>query len=484
MRAPTHGRSAVLKAALVLATIVALLVTSPSGGVAVPGEVVGVQGAAARARPVIVIHSVGARQVGESVPISGRTARHTRGRHKLVLQQYSASGRWVTRSSQLVRNGPYRFASRRVSSPGVVRFRTVLYGRGRPVAYSRHLVVRVVATSKTCASAPSATTCPRPAATTEERTTATPYCPQLTVTVQAWKRSVTWRWSTSTTRWVKVYSAWVAGAQSLRPAGAADCVKVVDEVPPAAALPDLRIKDLTKCGRGDSEATNGTCFMIVPSAPYNADFPALEGRKLLKFGVITLNVGAGPGEVIADRSAEQAEDWKAYQSFYDADGTLLGSRPAPGVEFYFAGDGHNHWHVRDFDSYELLDAAGTTQAAAEKHGYCMQDNTSYGPLNGMPGVPAAPVYADATSCGKALPQALTIVHGLSRGWGDTYPTTLPDQAIDITDVPDGVYTVRIAADSAQAVIESDETNNVTEVKIQITGDVVTVLPGTSSGGLP
>lgn len=351
------------------------------------------------------------------------------------------------------------------------------------------LSVKIIARppAPTCANRPSPTTCAKPASFIQRRSVeVAAHCPQLSVTVRDEVRTVPWRWDSGTRRWVQNPQPWVPvpGTETQRPAGAADCVKIVPEVPAAAVLPDVQIKDLTACGKGDSDATGGTCFMIIPSAPYNPDFPSLAGRKLLKFGVITINSGAGPGEIIADRSAPDAADWKAYQSFYDASGKLLGSMVKPEVQFYFAGDGHNHWHVRDFDDYELLDSTGTQVARAEKHGYCMQDNTSYAPMAGQTGVPLEPVYKVADSCGKGLPNALMIVHGLSSGWGDTYPTSLPDQAIDITDVPDGTYVVRVHADARGAVTESSENNNIAEVQIQITGNTVTVMPGSSSGGLP
>ena len=41
--------------------------------------------------------------------------------------------------------------------------------------------------------------------------------------------------------------------------------------------------------------------------------------------------------------------------------------------------------------------------------------------------------------------------GLSVGWGDTYPLTLPDQYIDITAVTPGRYRLNVTADAAQSV---------------------------------
>ncbi len=442
----------------------------------------------ANVKPRAALYAVGTRYAGSPIPIRGYTAGVSAGKHRLVLQRYTSTDRrWVVRATRYVRTGAYAFANQTWATPGWVKYRTVLFNGRTRLKISNVITVRLLpaapAPAPTCANAPSPTTCPKPAAFTELRTVDQPFCQQLTVATHQEKRTVDWRWDTTKKKWVTSPSSWatVPGSQGQRAAGTADCVKVLPGMPAGAALPDLRIKDLTKCGLGDSQATGGTCFKIDPSAPFNPDFPSLQGKKLLKFGVITMNTGAGPAEIIADRSGTDATAWRAYQTIYNSSGTRLGSLVASGVQFYFAGDGHNHWHVRDFDNYNLLDASGHEVARAEKHGYCMQDNTSYGPLQGQPGIPNDPVYLESTSCGKGLPNALTIIHGLSRGWGDTYPTTLPDQAIDITGVQDGTYTVQVKADAVGAVRESNENNNTASVKIQISGNTVTVVPGTATG---
>ena len=78
------------------------------------------------------------------------------------------------------------------------------------------------------------------------------------------------------------------------------------------------------------------------------------------------------------------------------------------------------------------------------------------------------------------PSTLDITHGLSVGWGDTYPATLPDQAIDITGLADGNYTVKVTADTAGNIRESNEANNAATALIKITGNTVTLL-STSDG---
>jgi hypothetical protein len=326
----------------------------------------------------------------------------------------------------------------------------------------------------------------QPEADVHTRTTDSgpPNCQQLLVPVVVQQRTSTWKQDPQTGKWVESWGPWENGGTSVRQATAADCLKIIDAVPSAAVLPDLQIKQLDRCGRGDLIATGGDCFQIVDPAPYDEDFPSLEGRKLLKFPVVTFNVGAGPSEIIADRGATDVEDWTAYQTVYDRQGQALGSLYEPGIEFYYAGDGHNHWHIRDFDSYEIRDNAGTVVRTSEKHGYCQQDNTTYDTMAGRPGVPSDPVYLDETSCGKGLPQALTIIHGLSRGWGDTYPVSLPDQDIDITDLPDGTYNVVVRADAYDYILETNEANNATSIQIDIVGDEVTIHPSTVLGGVP
>lgn len=321
----------------------------------------------------------------------------------------------------------------------------------------------------------------RPAPVTETRSVIDAgSCPTLTVTYRNQRRTNSWTWAARA--WVPAWSEWLTVSSGTRSATARDCVNVVDHLASDVLLPDIRIKNLDQCGDYDLDATNGTCFTIVNPAPRNPDFPQLRGKKLLKFPVITLNVGAGPSEVIADRSGPTESAWKAYQTFYRPNGERQ-SQPIPAVTFYYAGDGHDHWHFKDFDSYWIESLDGVVVRTAEKHGYCIQDNTEWDGFPGDPGVPDAPVYTAGTSCGAGLPNSLTIIQGLSRGWGDTYDTSLPDQAIDITGLPNGRYRVGITADNLGAVRESDETNNTAVMEISISGDSVTTYPSTATGGL-
>lgn len=199
--------------------------------------------------------------------------------------------------------------------------------------------------------------------------------------------------------------------------------------------------------------------------------------KLLKFPAVTANIGNGPMEIRAVRSSSTSDDWVGRQVVHNTDASTT-TLPASGADFYWAGDGHAHWHIRDFDSYELFNSSGTQVQVGEKHGFCFEDNTQYRDWVGHPNrpqVPTSPVYTHEGSCGEAQPAATSIVHGLSVGWGDTYPDTLPDQAIDITGLPDGTYLVKVTADWQHYWRETNESNNSASAQIRITGNTVTLI---------
>lgn len=210
---------------------------------------------------------------------------------------------------------------------------------------------------------------------------------------------------------------------------------------------------------------------------------ATDERKLLKFPVVTTNIGTGPLEVNAIRPNVDSVDWATHQTIYHVNGTKT-VLPKSKSQFYFAGDEHRHWHFKDFDLYELHDATGTKLQIGEKHGFCLEDNTSYRdwPSTGKNGSPKKAVYSEnkTKACGDGLPLALYIQHGLSVGWGDTYPVSLPDQFINITGLPDGVYTVKVTANWQQMIREANYQNNSAVAKIQITGTTVKVISSKSS----
>ncbi len=198
-------------------------------------------------------------------------------------------------------------------------------------------------------------------------------------------------------------------------------------------------------------------------------------QKQLRFSSTIVNVGAGQFEVTGRRPDTNTTEMTTTQRIYDSVGDYRDRSTA--ATFIYSGDGHDHWHVKDLEDYDLfrLDESGNVVEPAvveqgEKIGFCFFDNTNYGSSE----------LKYYVGCENGNPGALGVTMGLSRGWGDTYGVNTVGQYLDITGLADGRYRLRVTADGDSAVgsdrfLESDETNNSTWADLQITGNTVTVL---------
>ena len=177
------------------------------------------------------------------------------------------------------------------------------------------------------------------------------------------------------------------------------------------------------------------------------------GAKLLRFGTIIVNVGEGPFELRGRRADTSRQLMQVRQRIYDENG---GSRYAwTAAVMHYAGDGHDHWHVRKLERIELfaVESPDTVRRIA-KRGYCFLDIT---PFNlRLPDAPQQRVYGESR-CGE--PNSLTVRPGLSIGWGDDYPWYFPYQWIVATGLPSGRYRLCVTADANGYFAELNEGNN-------------------------
>jgi hypothetical protein len=192
-----------------------------------------------------------------------------------------------------------------------------------------------------------------------------------------------------------------------------------------------------------------------------------DGRKLLRFDSIVVNVGAGPFELHGSRAAGSSSDMTTRQRIFDdAGGYREVSTPAA---MYHGGDGHNHWHVRDLEDFELVRLDnGRLAGTGAKHGFCFFDSSNYG--SGKPAF-----YTQPTGACAGGPSATKTMMGLSPGWGDIYRRSLPDQYIDITGLTSGRYRLEARADADDWFAESNNANNATWIDIQIKANKATIV---------
>ena len=197
-----------------------------------------------------------------------------------------------------------------------------------------------------------------------------------------------------------------------------------------------------------------------------------SGRRLLRFTTIIVNIGDGPLQLSGyddDGFAAKRDILSVNQQILEPDGTF--SRHHTSATMFWSGDGHDHWHVTDLQVSKLQNLEDEEVGSIEKVGFCFVDNFRYG--SSQP-----PHYTQAidicfTKANGRVPM------GVSKNWGDTYPSTFKFQWVDITDLPNGDYRLRVIADPADVpggqFIESNETNNVGWAKIRIEGTSVEVL---------
>lgn len=183
----------------------------------------------------------------------------------------------------------------------------------------------------------------------------------------------------------------------------------------------------------------------------------------------TFNGGSGP-LVIQPTLNPATGNYQGMQYLYSFSGgkwTLAQKVPIAGA-FIFDSD-HGHFHF-PFTTYGLYTVAsdggiGTPVATSGKVSYCIDDSFIYDPT-----LPNAGALGNLGSCTDP-----TSLRGLDIGAVDEYDQTDPGQSIFLNGVPDGTYWLKAVVDPNNFLLESDKTNNETDVKLTISGSTVQVL---------
>jgi hypothetical protein len=129
--------------------------------------------------------------------------------------------------------------------------------------------------------------------------------------------------------------------------------------------------------------------------------------------------------------------------------------PANHPDLFHFSQCHNHYHFDGYATYEMVDGQDNQVATGHKQAFCLLDWNSWA----WPGD-----FFGTYSCSS---------QGISAGWQDVYGVGLDCQWIDVTDTPDGTYTLRIAVNppGAQSGVpplnETDFSNNVLEVPVDL-----------------
>ncbi len=157
-------------------------------------------------------------------------------------------------------------------------------------------------------------------------------------------------------------------------------------------------------------------------------------RKVIRFGTFIANVGT--------------EDLQ------------LGT-PESGGEFWHYDECHSHFHFEAYAAYDIYDVSNDQGLnIGSKNGFCVLDSEVYDSS-------IAPDGCNGYFCGN---------QGITAGCGDIYHSGLQCQWIDVTGLPDGLYDLIVTTNPLQEIPETNYNNNSATVRVQMTGDSVTVLP--------
>lgn len=202
----------------------------------------------------------------------------------------------------------------------------------------------------------------------------------------------------------------------------------------------------------------------LPAYDISVGYDETSGLDVLGFAADTWN--RGPAPLVVDGFLDPADSsvMNATQQFF-ADGLATGSAPIGTLE-YHRGGGHDHWHFLDFERYELVSDDGTVVQRSAKESWCLAPTDAIDLTR--PGAEPRPDNTNlSTACGDR--SSLWVREALPAGWGDTYTPFVSGQWIDVTDLPNGAYVIRITANPEGNLYEGDTTNDTSERRIVLDG---------------
>lgn len=185
---------------------------------------------------------------------------------------------------------------------------------------------------------------------------------------------------------------------------------------------------------------------------------------LLGFDSATDNLGDGPITLIASRPDRRASTMAVSQRV-QLGSDAVRTYPEVGVLRYVYAATHSHWHVMDFQRYELRRLADHALVVRDrKSGFCLADHWAHAPGH-QPNEPPRPVFRDY--CERGNPRALSVLQGTSVGYTDKYPSHFHGQNLDLTGVPAGLYVLVNRANPEVLMRELRYENNAASMRVRI-----------------
>jgi hypothetical protein len=242
-------------------------------------------------------------------------------------------------------------------------------------------------------------------------------------------------------------------AEQVAPAWTAAGRLVFHVLEPGEAWPE-KTRDLETPQLGPRE--------LLPDFDQRAPFRLTLAGTKLGFASATDNVGEGPIWVRGTRSLPSVP-MNAQQLVLLSDGGVRSYEDAGRLR-YTPESTHTHWHLLDFQRYELRTAEGELLVRDRKSGFCLADH--YGQAaRRVANFSGARFLGD---CAAYQPGAMSVEQGTSPGYTDLYPPHFHGQNLELRGIPAGTYVLVHRANAEERLEELDYSNNAASLRIRLT----------------
>jgi hypothetical protein len=200
---------------------------------------------------------------------------------------------------------------------------------------------------------------------------------------------------------------------------------------------------------------------LLPDFDQRAPFRLTMAGTKLGFSSATDNVGEGPIWIRGFRISAGVP-MRTQQLIRLSDGSTRVYEDAGRLR-YTPSPTHTHWHVLDFQRYELRRADGTLVVRDRKSGFCLADH--YGLAARRVSAFRGPRFLG--NCAAFQPGALTVEQGSSPGYTDLYPAHFHGQNLELRGVPAGIYVLVHRANAKGLLEELDYGNNAASLRLRL-----------------
>ena len=201
---------------------------------------------------------------------------------------------------------------------------------------------------------------------------------------------------------------------------------------------------------------------LLPDFDQRAPFRLTIAGTRLGFASATDNIGDGPIWVRGSRFSSGVP-MRAQQLVRLSDGSVR-TYPDAGLLRYTPESTHTHWHLLDFQRYELRRADGTLVVRDRKSGFCLADHYGYAARR----VAAFRGPRFLGNCAASQPRVLSVEQGSSPGYTDLYPPHFHGQNLELRGVPAGIYVLVHRANARERLEELDYSNNEASLRLRLT----------------